>query len=121
MTRQWISQSCPYFQVVKVCSRKLGGHPLCHEAEHRGRGRLKGGGCLSPAISRASFGASGRDLDAQANPKGSWHGRLLLVPFSSTWKKMNKFKKLSRKMTEFCVPSIDGKSSEAVSREGGRL
>jgi hypothetical protein len=55
---------------------------------------------LSPAINRASFGASGRDLDAQANPKGSWHRRLLLVPFSSTWKKMNKFKKLSRKMTE---------------------
>lgn len=62
---------------------------LCHEANHRGCSRLRRGDCLSPAPSRASFGVSGCGHDVQANPKGSWHGRFLLVPFSFVRKKMN--------------------------------
>ena len=64
--------------------------PFCHEACASGLRPIKRGDCLSHAKRGASFGASGHGLDAQAHPTGLVAGRLLLVPFSSTWKKMNK-------------------------------
>ncbi len=56
--------------------------PFVTRPAHRCTGRKRRGGCLSPATSGASSGASGRCGDGTANPKGSWHGRFLLVPFS---------------------------------------
>ena len=63
--------------------------PFVTRPAYRCAGRNRRGGCLSPATSGASSGASGRCGDGTANPKGSWHGRLLLVPFSCARKKIN--------------------------------
>jgi hypothetical protein len=46
--------------------------PFVTRPVHRGGGRLRRGGCLRPATSGVSFGASVHHPDSQANPKGSW-------------------------------------------------